>query len=429
MEKVCIIGLGYVGYPLAKLCADKGLDVVGLDLKKELVEKINNHNEFFATTNFKDIKDCNIYIICVPTPIDEKKEPDLTPLISASKTVSKYLKENDLVVVESTVFPGTCDEVVLPILKESQKNFYLAYCPERINPGDSFWTTENIPRVIGALSKAGLDISAKFYQKILGGEIFEIDEIKDLLRPKVIKQENGYKLNSMPLNSITKMKTIREAESVKVMENTVRDVNIAFINELAKICNVLDLDIVNIINGMTTKPFGKGPYYPGIGVGGHCIAVDPEWLKTTSIKAGFLPEIIQLSRNTNNKMPKFAINLLKKFVPINKTKIAVLGVAYKGNIEDARESPFFEIKKLLEEENAAFEVFDPYCKNDSTINDLNEILDLCDSIILITDHHEFRKLTPQLLNEKGIKYIIDGRNCLDQNGIKNIGIKYKGIGR
>ena len=452
MNSTCIIGLGYVGLPLACLCAKKGLSVIGLDKKQTIVDLTNegkchiqdeklqewltdSKENLIATTNSDKIRNCNIYVICVPTPVNDNKDPDLTPLLSATKTISKYLKKEDLVIVESTIFPGTCKDYVLPILEETGliggKDFYLAHCPERVNPGDVFWDTENIPRVVGALSKEGTDKAAEFYQEILGGEIFDVKNIKNKLRPKVIPTEEGYKINTMPLHSIVKMHSIKDAEAVKAMENTVRDVNIAFVNELAKISDVLDLDVVDIIDGMSTKPFGKGPFYPGIGVGGHCIAVDPEWLKSASMKAGFFPKIIQNSRDTNNSMPKYSIQLLEKEIGnLESKKIALLGVTYKGNIDDPRESPYYDVKKILLEKKAIIEIFDPFYTKENTTSSMDEALKKSEFLIIVTDHKLFsEQLSFEKLNEYNIQFVLDGRNCIDPSMFLNSKIKYKGIGR
>ncbi|MEM3373790.1 MAG: nucleotide sugar dehydrogenase [Candidatus Woesearchaeota archaeon] len=452
MNKVCVVGLGYVGLPLACLCAKKGYSVIGLERNKDIVDKVNKgishikdeklqkelneaKNNLRATINPLDAKECNVFVICVPTPVDENKEPDFEPLISASYSIGKLIKKNDLVVVESTVFPGTCEEYVLPILEKESKlkrdDFYFAHCPERVNPGDVFWTVENIPRVVGGLTKEATEKAALFYQSILGGKIYSVDEIKKVLRPKVIIQENDYKINTMPLSSITMMNSLRDAEAVKVMENAVRDVNIAFVNELAKISDVLGLDVLDIVEGMATKPFGKGPFYPGIGVGGHCIAVDPEWLKSASIKAGFFPKMIQIARDTNNSMPEYAVSLLEKEIGnLANKKIAVLGVTYKGNIDDPRESPFYEVRRILLEKKAIINVFDPWYEKENNVDSIENALKDREALILVTDHDIFKeKVKGNLLKKHNIKVVIDGRNCLDKRDITQYGIKYFGIGR
>lgn len=459
--KVAVIGLGYVGLPLASLCAVKGYQVVGFESNQKVVDilsegkshivdetveallaKANESNNFFPTGDNKNLSDCRAYLICVPTPIDSNNDPDITPLISALDVVTPHLKKGDLVVVESTVFPGTCDDIVLPYLEEKTgKNcgvdFELAHCPERVNPGDSFWTTENIPRVVGATTQKGVKEAAELYVSILGGELYDVRDIRKSLRPKValVDTKTGYEIANPPLGSVTMMHSIRDAEAVKAMENTVRDVNIAFVNELAKISDVLDLDVVDVIDGMSTKPFGKGPFFPGAGVGGHCIAVDPEWLKDASKKAGYMPEIIQLARNTNNSMPEYAVSLLQdalneKAYPINRTKITILGVSYKKNVDDARESPFFEIRKLLVEKGAELSVYDSWIKSENTSDTLEDALKGSKAIFIVTDHDDcINQLKGIALSKLGVEVIVDGRNCLDSKAIMKQGILYRGIGR
>ena len=271
-HKIAVIGLGYVGLPLAALCAIRGYSVTGLDLKVDIVDalnagrchlrdevvegmlsKANASGNFSATSEIEIIADCNIYLICVPTPVDDNNDPDLKPLQNACGGIAPLLRKGDLVVVESTVFPGTCERVVVPIFEEGSKlktsdDFHLAHCPERVNPGDHFWTSANIPRVVGALSQQSVDLAAEFYASILGGDIYDVREIKQSLIPKFSETEDGLHIAQVSLGSVTKMRSIRDAEAVKAMENTVRDVNIAFVNELAKISEVLELDVVDIID-------------------------------------------------------------------------------------------------------------------------------------------------------------------------------------
>ena len=455
MVKVCVVGLGYVGLPLACLCAKRGYDVIGIEKRKLVVDNVNAGRSHIkdetiqksldsvkgrirATLKIEDAADCIVFIICVPTPVLESNEPDFEPLVAASKAIAGLVKKNDLVVVESTVFPGTCEEYVLPYLEKgsglkADSDFHFAHCPERVNPGDVFWTTENIPRVVGGLTSEATEQAALFYQSLLKGEIYGVEEVKKILRPKFIVDGKGYKLNSMPLASITKMNSLRDAEAVKVMENTVRDVNIAFVNELAKISDALRLDVLDIIEGMATKPFGKGPFYPGIGVGGHCIAVDPEWLKSASMKAGYFPRIIQTARDTNNSMPHFAVGMMEKAIrekDIEKPVIAVLGVTYKGNIDDPRVSPFYEVKKILQSKGYDFRVYDPWYEKENTYQSIEDALKGSNILMVATDHTVFKeKVTAEMLGEFRIKVVVDGRNCLDKKGIENAGILYLGIGR
>ena len=459
MKKIAVIGLGYVGLPLAGLCAKKGYEVVGLEsntevvallksgkshIKDQVVEQLLSEahatGRFYPTSALSELSDCEAYLICVPTPVDGDFDPDLTPLIDAARDISPYLTKGNLVVVESTVFPGTCEGIVLPILEASSglkvgEDLHLAHCPERVNPGDAFWTSENIPRVVGATSQQGVRIAAEFYSSILGGEIIDVSAVRESLRPKFRMTENDYEESHIPLGSVTMMRSIRDAEAVKAMENTVRDVNIAFVNELAKISDVLDLDVVDVIDGMSTKPFGKGPFFPGVGVGGHCIAVDPEWLKAASVKAGYMPELIQLSRSTNNGMPVYTIKLLQDALndcghPIKGTAIAILGVAYKKNVDDGRESPFFAVHKLLQSKGAEIRVYDSWIKSKSTVDSLEQALQGAQAVVIVTDHDNYITQMKEMdLAQLGIKVIIDGRNCLESQNISSQGIIYRGIGR
>jgi UDP-N-acetyl-D-glucosamine dehydrogenase len=262
-----------------------------------------------------------------------------------------------------------------------------------------------------------------------------VREVKQSLYPKFRETEYGLHISQVPLGSITKMHSIRDAEAVKAMENTVRDVNIAFVNELAKISDVLDLDVVDIIDGMATKPFGKGPFYPGVGVGGHCIAVDPEWLKAASKRAGYMPEMIQLARMTNNGMPEYTVSILQDLLnekghPIKGTRIAVLGVAYKCNVDDPRESPFYKLRDILLKKGAVLSIFDSWVTSENTAGSVEECIDGAKAIVIVTEHSDvIEKLSDIQLGDSGIEVVVDGRNCLDGDLIKKQNVLYRGIGR
>ncbi len=457
--KIAVVGLGYVGLPLAALCARSDYPVVGLDSSERVIAALDADKcpirdaaveQMFAeaietgnlavTKDAAQIADCNVFLICVPTPVDADNNPDLGPLENACRTIGPCLKADDLVVVESTVFPGTCEEIVAPLLREISglepgADFHLAHCPERINPGDPFWHSGNIPRVLGALPGGGIDMAAEFYASILGGEILDVREVKQSLRPKFRETAEGLHISQVPLGSVTKMRTIRDAEAVKAMENTVRDVNIAFVNELAKISDVLNLDVVDIIDGMATKPFGKGPFYPGVGVGGHCIAVDPEWLKAASVRAGYMPEVIQMARKINNGMPEYTATILQDLLnarglPVKGTRVAVIGVAYKRNVNDARESPFFKLRELLEKKGAELAVYDSWVTSENTVNSLDECIDGSRAIVIVTEHTDvIEKLSALDLSQTRVEVVVDGRNCLDVELIRGQGLSYRGIGR
>jgi len=459
VENVAVIGLGYVGLPLATLSAKRGFRVTGFEVNQSVVDKLkqgkshirdetverllaeaSQTDNFHPTSNSSALKECSIYLICVPTPVDENQDPDISPLVSAIETVAPYMDKGNLVVVESTVFPGTCEQVVIPLAEKltgfvAGKDFDVAHCPERVNPGDDFWSTENIPRVVGGTTPQATDRAARFYSAILNSQVFEVQNIKSTMQPKFSLIDGGLRVAQAPLGSITKMRSIRDAEAVKAMENTVRDVNIAFVNELAKISDVLNLDVIDIIDGMSTKPFGKGPFYPGVGVGGHCIAVDPEWLKAASKKAGYMPEMIELSRMTNNGMPDYTVSLVQdllndRALPLKNTKVAVLGVSYKKNVDDPRESPFYEVRDLLLKKGANLEVFDSWFSIENSGRELEEVLQGAKAVLLVTEHDDIVEKINQInLKAFGIEVVVDGRNALDGEQIVRQGILYHGIGR
>jgi UDP-N-acetyl-D-glucosamine dehydrogenase len=459
MKKVAVIGLGYVGLPMASLSAKSGYTVIGLELNPNIVASLQKgvssikdeavdrllsdaivSGNFTPSTDPKLLDDCDVYLICVPTPVDENNDPDLSPLVRSIETIAPYIKTGDLVIVESTVFPGTCEEVVIPKLESytelvAGKDFHVAHCPERVNPGDLFWTSENIPRVVGATTEEGVKLAAEFYAEILGGGVIDVKNVKQILKPKFSLKNGELKIAQVPLGSVTMMRSIRDAEAVKAMENTVRDVNIAFVNELAKISDVLNLDVVDIIDGMSTKPFGKGPFYPGVGVGGHCIAVDPEWLKSASKRAGYMPEMIELSRITNNGMPAYTVSLIQDMLndvglPLKKTRVAVLGVSYKKHVNDPRESPFYKVKEILLSKGADVVVFDSWFTEENTESTIENALKGAKAVLVVTEHADIVDTLQHLnLKENGIEVIVDGRNCLDAEIVIRQGVLYSGIGR
>ncbi|MFZ5982223.1 MAG: nucleotide sugar dehydrogenase [Patescibacteria group bacterium] len=419
---VCVVGLGYVGLPLAMRSIERGYDVIGFDLdekKNKLIREGKNPieeeflNGYFkefklrATSDAKEIKKADIVLVCVPTPVDEKFFPDLRPVRGAMEMVAKNLKKGALVVLESTVNPGVSEEVVRPIFETTGhkvgRDVFLAHCPERINPGDKKWNVTNIPRVVGSFDKKGVEMAKSFYESIVDAEI----------RP---------------------MKSIREAEAVKIVENSFRDINIAFVNELAKSFDKLDIDIKDVILGASTKPFAFMPHFPSCGVGGHCIPVDPYYLIERAKESGFDHKFLRIAREINNSMPSYAVELLQDALneiklPMKGTKVGLLGISYKANVDDVRESPSLKIMELLENYGCDFEVFDPHILSKSTVKNLETVLKKSKALILATNHDEFLNIDGAMLKKFGVKVIVDGKNCLDKQKIQKSGIIYKGIGR
>lgn len=414
MKTVGIVGLGYVGLPLAILCAKKDYNVIGIDVKQDKIDFVNQgkspmSDEYIesnlkegmidATTDFSKLNQADIVIICVPTPADIKHIPDLSYVENAAKSTGDNLKDGQLVILESTVHPGTTFEIVKPILDKTGIKYFLAHCPERIDPGNKKYTVENIPRVTGGINKESGKKSANFYRSIIDAEVIEV-------------------------------KSSTEAEATKIMENTFRDINIAFINEMAKSFDKASIDIMEVIKGASSKPFGFMPHFPGAGVGGHCISVDPYYLIDNAKKYDFNHEFLELARRINNSMPEYTVKLFvdelnKLGHAVQGAKVGVLGLAYKGNIDDTRESPALKVIELLKKKNAEVYVYDPYVKSD--VRSLLELIEKVDYLILVTDHKEFKEMDLELLKE--IKLIIDGRNCLDKEKIVSMGVRYKGIGR
>ena len=627
MKTVTIVGLGYVGLPLACLCAEKGHKVYGFDVDKSKVDSVNKRkspiedevissklknlkNMIHATSDPKEcIPNSDVVIVCVPTPVDGNNSPDLTAVMNSASTISKFIKHGTLLVIESTIYPGTIEEIVLPILQKqkfnAQKNDLLvAHCPERIDPGNKKWAVELLPRVVGGITKEATKKAAEFYRSILNADVLELSSVK-------------------------------AAEATKIMENTFRDVNIAFVNEMAQSFDKAGIDILEVIRGASTKPFAFMPHFPGAGVGGHCfdknewifvknedsvyplkigelyellkyyneteigktrivnpaglealsfdlhnkkscykpikllskrpysnmlkikaagnysikitdkhpvvvfnnglkikpadelnkndklvvslelpnldiesdidfgngnliqktiinlqenlkklktypnvelfdtfaaikiesaehyegdyvyslevegtgtivttnglvmhncISVDPYYLIEKAKQLGFTHRFLILAREINNSMPHYTIELLENELKklkkqFKNAKVGVLGLAYKGNVDDTRESPALEVINIIKTKGANVFVFDPHVQAGSNVKDLDELLNKSDYIVLVTDHREFKQMDLEKLKKYKILAIIDGRNCLDKEKIKSMGISYHGIGR
>lgn len=405
--KVCVIGLGYVGLPLLKLLNEKKFDAIGLDINKEKISKANKLGLKATLRPKKALENIDCAIVCVPTPIDENHQPDLSYIKSAFKTIANYLRKDMLIIVESTVAPGTIEEILIPILEKSNlkasKDFYVAHCPERLDPGNKKWTIRNIPRVVGGIDEVSTELAYKFYKEIIDAKIIKVSSIKT-------------------------------AEAVKIVENAFRDINIAFVNELAKFFDKIGIDVLEVINAASTKPFGFMPFYPGCGVGGHCIPVDPYYLIEKAKEKGFDHKLLRLAREINNSMPEYTVwkvifGLNKIGKPVKNARITILGVAYKGGIDDIRNSPSLKIVDKLEKLGAKLTIFDPYVPKFSTVSSVEQALKNCECVVIVTDHPEFKNISVETFKKANIKVIVDGRNVLNKEKIEGTGIIYLGIGR
>jgi len=420
---LAIVGLGYVGLPLLFLAEEKGYRVIGVDIDEnkvallkerkaplvdDMVEAGLKATKAEFTTNTERLTEANVIAICVPTPVYENHMPNLEPVKRAARDIASHLAKGQLIILESTVNPGVSESVVMPILEKESglkggTDFFLAHCPERINPGDPKWTVRNIPRVVGASSDEGLKRALEFYSSVVEAPI-------------------------KPMGSL------KEAEAVKVVENSFRDINIAFVNELAMSFAQLGIDVVNVIDGAATKPFAFMAHYPGCGVGGHCIPVDPYYLIEYAKAKGFHHDFLALARRINSGMTRYTaervclgLNMAK--MSVNGSKVAVLGLSYKPNVDDTRESPSFEIVTYLRKYGANVVTYDPFVPALSTAESLEAALEAADAVVVATAHDVFKALQPKQLLDAGVKVVIDGRNCLDKNAFFKSDLVYEGVGR
>jgi len=411
--KICIIGLGYVGLPLAVAFGRKGYSVIGLDNSKSRIARLKNgeqyivdvdfkevlslikRGKFLPTTNQKVLKASDIIIICVPTPLRKVKIPDISYVVAASKTVGKYLRGGQLVILESTSYPTTTREVVLPILKKTklkeEKDFFLCFSPERVNPGDKKFPLTKIPKIVGGLSNRSSRLAKSLYSKIIK-TVFTVSS------PEV-------------------------AESSKLLENTFRLVNIALVNEFAMVAERLGINMWEVVEAAKTKPFGFMPFYPGPGVGGHCIPADPLYLSWKSKKLGFKTKMIDLAAYMDHFMPKYTVGrvvkLLKtKGISISKAKVLVLGVTYKKDVKDLRESPALDIIEELRKRKAKVSYFDPlipYLRigniNLKSISLSRSNLQKYDCVVIIANHSSINYDSLR----KNAKLIFDTRNAYKKN--------------
>lgn len=416
-----IIGLGYVGLPLAVGFAEANVDVLGFDKSKEKVNKIKNGENYIkdirdislrkvvdsvklsATYDFKNINVCDALLICVPTPLDKFKKPDMSYIRSTCIEIGKNMKKGTFICLESTTYPTTTEDFMLPILEKTSGykhgvDFWLAYSPERVDPGNKTYNTKNTPKVIGAIDDDGLEMARLLYSKA-------IDNLHTVSSPRV-------------------------AEMVKILENTYRLVNISLINELALLSNKMDIDIWEVIDAAKTKPFGFQAFYPGPGIGGHCIPLDPFYLEHIAKKYDFDLSMIHSAGHINMRMPhymyiKIATTLNKEKKAVNGSKILFLGAAYKPNIDDARESPTLEIIDEVIKKGGIVSYNDPFIPNIKT-NDGHKFKSVelsienlynADIVVITTSHSKYDK---DFILEN-TKLILDLRNMMpDDDKVKKL---------
>ncbi|MBW7991607.1 MAG: nucleotide sugar dehydrogenase [Planctomycetes bacterium] len=410
--KVGVLGLGYVGLPLAGEFASAGLKVVGFDIDEKKVRTLNSgrsiikhvpHSRvkqivkagrFKATSNMARLKNVDAILVCVPTPLTQNREPDMQFIIKSTETIAKYLQPGQLIILESTTYPGTTREVMIPILQSSGlkagKDFHLAYSPEREDPGNKDFSTGTIPKVVGGLTKKCCDMACKLYDTAI---VWTVD-----------------------------VSSLETAEASKILENVYRCVNIAMVNELKVVFDRMDIDIWEVINAASTKPFGFKAFYPGPGLGGHCIPIDPFYLTWKARQYGMPTRFIELAGEINTSMPRYviaktteALNEHRK--SLKGSKILVLGLAYKKDIDDLRESPSIELIELLREKGAKVDYNDPYIPrtHKQRQHDLKmtskklsaKMLSSYDVVLISTDHsdYDYKWIV------KNAKLVVDTRNA------------------
>ncbi|MDF2946816.1 MAG: wbpA [Bacillales bacterium] len=406
-----VVGLGYVGLPLAVEKAKAGFKVIGFDVQQSRCDQVNQGINYigdvvneelveltkagriFATTDYAMIQEVDAVAICVPTPLDHHQQPDTSYVESSATQIAKYAHEGMLVVLESTTYPGTTEEIVKPALEQKGfvvgENIFVAYSPERVDPGNAHFKTKNTPKVVGGITPNCTKVAAALYRNVLEGDVHEVSS------PAV-------------------------AEMEKIFENTFRHINIALANEMAILCEKMGIDVWEVIDAAKSKPYGFMAFYPGPGLGGHCIPIDPFYLTWKAREYNYHTRLIELAGEINNSMPEFVVNRTMNLLnedgkALRGSKVVLLGVAYKKDIDDYRESPVLEIIKLLKKQGADFAVVDPWVPSfrvqGETIESVpmtEQLLQGADIVIVTTDHSDFDY---QMIANNS-KSIFDTRNAL-----------------
>jgi len=408
--RIAVIGLGYVGLPLAVEKAKAGFKVIGIERKKERVNMVNRGENYIsdvieaelekivregklrATQHFEVISEVDVICICVPTPLTKNKEPDVQYIEAVTEQFIPYFHKGQLIVLESTTYPGTTQEVILPKLQRNGlkvgEDFYLAYSPERIDPGNKKYRMNNISKVVGGVTKKCTYLARTLYEQVVKEKVYSVSS------PRV-------------------------AEMEKLLENVFRSVNIALVNEMTVLCDRMGINIWEVIEAAKTKPYGFMPFYPGPGLGGHCIPVDPFYLAWRAKEYDFSTRFIELAGETNDQMPYYVIERLTRILNehkrcLNGAKILILGITYKKDVGDLRESPALKIVKLLEKEGANIFYHDPYIssfllqgKQYSSVKLTDDFIQKADIILITTDHssYDYEKIT------KKANLIFDTRNA------------------
>ncbi len=407
--KVGIVGLGYVGLPLAVEFAQAGFEVVGIDIAQSKVDDLNNGISYIqdiptetlrplvesgklrATSDYAAVADLDTINVCVPTPLGKTKDPDMSFIMNAAEQIAKNIQGAKLILLESTTYPGTTEEVLLPLLEKSgQKvgvDFFLCFSPERVDPGNPKYHTKNIPKVVGGITPTCTEMGALFY--------------------------------SQALETVIPVASSQVAEMVKLLENTFRMINIGLVNELAIMCDRMGINVWEVIDAAATKPFGFMPFYPGPGLGGHCIPIDPYYLSWKAKQSGIEARFIELAGQINGDMPHFAVQKVQNALndvskPLKGSHVHIVGVAYKRNIDDVRESPALDVMHLLQKRGATVTYSDPFVPSIRLENRIAKAEDLmlnakkADCCVIITDHKDFDY--DALLNAASL--IVDTRNAL-----------------